>query len=405
MSDSQLYAPCEECKLLTQAEALAEARRVTLKWLELKDADVIDTALATVIANRADGDPVWVLLVGAPSTGRSEILRGFSGCEGVHPLGGFTANTFASGFEQSKSCLLETLPDHTTLVIKDFGSLLTMRREDRGLVLQQLREIYDGQYRKDYGNGKVVDWKGTMGLLAACTSAIENYHAVIGELGNRYVLYRCELGQEARESVALKALEDEGVEGEMRREMGEAFKNAVENAPDAGGVIIPEPIRNKLASLASLVAQLRSQVSRDPYDKTVNYAPDIEGPARLVKAFGKLGKGLATVRGKTEVTEEEYRVICKVGLDTIPKRRRIVIACLTDLEWKGTKKISNEIDVPTTTVNRELEDLAMLRVVSRELELDEADDVKQTTPYRWRLKDQIATRLTTSGLMEVIGAG
>jgi hypothetical protein len=227
---------------LSQADSLAEARRVTLKWLELKDADIIDIALATVIANRADGDPVWVPLVGAPSTGRSEILRGFSGCEGVHPLGGFTANTFASGFEQSKSCLLEVLPDHTTLVIKDFGSLLTMRREDRGLILQQLREIYDGQYRKDYGNGKVVDWKGTMGLLAACTSAIENYHAVIGELGNRYVLYRCELGQEARESVALKALEDEGVEDEMRREIGEAFKNAVENAPDARGVTIPEPI-------------------------------------------------------------------------------------------------------------------------------------------------------------------
>jgi hypothetical protein len=47
----------------------------------------------------------------------------------------------------------------------------------------------------------------------------------------------------------------------------------------------------------------------------------------------------------------------------------------------------------------------MLGVVSRELDVDGADDVRQTTPYRWRLKEVTATLLKTSGLVEVIGAG
>jgi hypothetical protein len=388
----------------TQAEALAEARRVALRWLELKDTDVIDVALAIVIANKAEGDPLWLLLVGASSTGKSEILRGIFGCQNVHPLGGFTANTFASGFEKNKASLLEALANHTTLVVKDFGSLLTMRREDRGIILQQLREIYDGQYRKDYGNGKVVAWKGTMGLLAACTSAIENYHAVIGELGNRYILYRCELELEAREKVALKALSDEGAETRMRCEIEEAFKNSVDNAPDANKVVTPENMHIKLAALSSIVAQLRSQVSRDPYDKSVNYMPDIEGPARLAKAFAKLGKGLAAIRGKLVVTDDEYKVICKVALDSVPRRRSLIIGNLTDLDWKGAKEISSNVGIPTITVNRELEDLTLLRVVRRELESDDPNEVTQTTPYKWRLNATVARGLEASGLMEVIRA-
>lgn len=387
-----------------QGEALAEAREATLKWLQLEDANVVDIALAAVTANRADGDPLWVLLVGAPSTGKTEILRGLFNCEGVHPLGGFTANTFASGFERVRAGLLEKLPDHVTLVVKDFGTLFTMRWEERAVILQQLREIYDGYYRKDYGNGKVVEWKGSMGLLAACTSAIENYHAVIGELGNRYILYRCELKDDTRESVAHRALDHEGIEDEMRREIASAYARALAKAPDAGGVRISASIQDKLASLASLVAQLRSQVSRDPYDKTVNYAPDIEGPARLVKAFAKLGKGLAAVRGENEFSEPEYEVVVKVALDTIPRRRCLILASLVDLQWKSTKEVSIRVDIPTSTVNRELEDLAMVKVVSREFDSDDGDRVTQFTPYRWRLKEGIAKGLVTSGLMETVGA-
>jgi hypothetical protein len=143
-------------ELKAQTEALSHAKEIASKWLKLRDTDIVDIVLGVIAANKAPGDPVWLLIVGAPSSGKSEILRGLFECEGIHSLGGFTANTFASGYEKGQVGLLETLPKETTLIVKDFGTLLTMRHEDKAMALQQLREIYDGEYKKEYGNGKVV---------------------------------------------------------------------------------------------------------------------------------------------------------------------------------------------------------------------------------------------------------
>jgi len=188
----------------------------------------------------------------------------------------------------------------------------------------------------------------------------------------------------------------------MRQEIEKAFKNAVDNAPDASKVVITEAVQTKLAALSSIVAQLRSQVSRDPYHKTVNYMPDIEGPARLAKAFAKLGKGMVAVRGKQQITEEEYGVICKAALDTIPRRRSVILGSLLDLEWKGAREIGCKVNIPTVTVGRELEDLAMIKVVKREVDSDNSDEMAETAPYRWRLKDATVIALRSSGLMEAL---
>jgi len=380
-----------------QAEALARAKQVALKWVKLEDTNVIDVALATIVANKAEGDPVWLLLVGAPSTGKSEILRGLFNCNGIHPLGGFTANTFASGFEKVKVGLLETLPKEVTLVVKDFGTLLNMRHEDKAMILQQLREIYDGEYRKDYGNGKVVSWKGRMGLLGAVTTAIENYHSVIGELGNRYILYRCE-SDNNRGDIASLALNDEGAEQRMREDIATAFKQAVDSAPQAKLVTIPEEIKSKLASLADLTSRLRSPVSWNPYDKTINYEPDIEGPARLAKAFSKLAKGVSAARGKLEMTNDEYELISRVAMDTVPKRRIRILRYLLDNQWHRTKDIASHLDMPQITANRELESLMTIKAIKREPDLEEGQELGQTTPYKWQLRQDITDLIERTGL-------
>lgn len=381
-----------------QAQALAHAKEVALKWLKLRDTTIIDVVLGTIIANRAKGDPLWLLVVGAPSTGKSEIIRGVFDCGGIHYLGGFTKSTFVSGFEKHQG-LLKTLGSGKTLVVKDFGTLLSMRREDRAEVLQQLREIYDGHYKKEYGNGKVEEWQGSMGLVGCVTSEIERHHGVIGELGNRYVMYRCELEAQDREDMATMALDGEGSEEVMREEIVAAFKQALDKAPRADLVVRPKEIKSQLGSLADLVSRLRSPVSRDSYNKTVNYIPDIEGPSRLVKAFGKLGKGVSTVRGKLSMTDDEYEVVARVGMDTVPRRRLEIVSYLSDREWCRTKEIANALDMPQATATCELEDLMMIGVLRREPDLEEGEELQQTTPYKWLLIDEIR-RLMESAMIQ-----
>src|SRR5438046_1578624 len=74
--------------------------------------------------------------------------------------------------------------------VKDFTTVLTLHRDKRGEILAQLREIYDGHYRKEFGNGKVVDWTGKIGLIAGVTPIIDTYHAVNQVLGERFVCFR-----------------------------------------------------------------------------------------------------------------------------------------------------------------------------------------------------------------------
>jgi hypothetical protein len=44
------------------------------KLLHLPDPTAVLAALATAAANRLPGDPVWTLLVGPPSSGKTEII-------------------------------------------------------------------------------------------------------------------------------------------------------------------------------------------------------------------------------------------------------------------------------------------------------------------------------------------
>jgi hypothetical protein len=86
--------------------SLRDVHEAFAHWLELPTADQgpphesVDVALATVVANRMDGDPLWVFLVAPPSGGKTEVIRSLEDVPDVYPLSSLTAQTFASGFER-----------------------------------------------------------------------------------------------------------------------------------------------------------------------------------------------------------------------------------------------------------------------------------------------------------------
>jgi hypothetical protein len=143
---------------------------------------------------------------------------------------------------------------------------------------------------------------------------------------------------------------------------------------------IPEEIRSRLAPLADLASRLRSQCVGNPYDKTINYEPDIEGPARLAKAFGRLAEGVSAVRGRSEMTNDEYELIGRVAMDTVPKRQIRVLHYLLDNQWHRTKDVASQLDMRHITANRELESLMTIKAIKRESDLEEGQELGQTTP-------------------------
>ena len=127
-------------------------------WLLLPDPSPVLVALATVAANFGTGRPVWLLLLGPPSSGKTEILQTLESIPKIFPASDLTVGGLLSGSKrserrpESKGGLLGEVGDFGIIVCKDFGSILNMRAEARQALLMALREIYDGHWIRYLGN-------------------------------------------------------------------------------------------------------------------------------------------------------------------------------------------------------------------------------------------------------------
>jgi hypothetical protein len=210
-----------------------EGKRRIGGWLALGPTEdiAIDVALATKLANDSPGDPVFTILVGPSSGAKTEIIRAFRDVPGVLSLGSLTPRTFASGFDPERASLLAQLPSGThMLTLKDLGTILSMSPNDRGELLQQLRDIFDGQFRRDWGTGKgALEWTGRLGLLAGATPAIEKEFSTLAALGERFLFSRMRVA--SRRFQARRALEVSGHEQQMRTEIRGAVAGVLAGLP------------------------------------------------------------------------------------------------------------------------------------------------------------------------------
>lgn len=237
----------------------------------------------------------------APSSGsKTEIISMISKLPFVYFLSDMTPQTLASGLktkEENDPSLLLKLKNNV-VVMKDFTTVLSMRYDDRAMIMSQLREVYDGKYSKAFGTGKKVEWEGRLTLIAGVTTIIDTYSAVFQVMGERFIMYR--IPQSEDEHIATKALGNYGVETQMRQELHDAMNKYFSSLkiPHVRDIVLPEDILQALASLASFVVRARSSTIRDSYKKEITYIPEPESPARFAKQIGTLIKALAVVHNR-----------------------------------------------------------------------------------------------------------
>src|SRR5947209_11501842 len=78
-------------------DALTECVATFQRWLYLPDPSPLYVVLATVAANQAPGDPVWLLLVGPPGSGKTELLVPLGLLPDVHSAATLTEASLLSG--------------------------------------------------------------------------------------------------------------------------------------------------------------------------------------------------------------------------------------------------------------------------------------------------------------------
>ena len=374
---------------------LAKVKSAFRRWLHIEDEHYLDVGLATVVAHQFAGDPVWLFLVGASGSGKTEFLQSLR-TEKVYALTQLTQHTFVSGLNLPKQKDPSLLPelDGKVVVIKDFTAILSENPKMRAQIFGQLRDIYDGSTAKAFGSGVGTRrYDCHMGLIAGVTPAIEQYQSLGQVLGERFLNYRIRYANP--EKAVEKAMQNAGSQREMREELKAVVSEFLDrdwpDTPDA--VTIPAHYAGKIMSLASAVAVLRTTVPKNR-SGTVEYVPETEVATRLVVQLTKLGSALASIRGKLEFGEAEYDVLLKVGRHSTPSVRIRLVQALLHLSGPSagfveSASIADHSHLSPTTVRAAMDDLRLLDLVER----------KGSNPIRWRASERLRRVLTQSGLL------
>lgn len=349
---------------------LADTVTVFRKWLYLDDPAPLYALAATLVANHAPGDPVWLLVVCAPSTGKTELLSAAARLPWVRPASTLTASSLLSGTskrDRAKDAtggLLCQIGDFGVILAKDFTSVLAQNRDTRAEALAALREVYDGRWDRAVGSdgGRMLTWTGKAGMVGGVTPAIDRYGAVIAALGDRFLMLRMpDVDPEAAYRAALRHGEHEK---QMRHELREALAGLVEHA-DRNHVNRQwsDEQADRLGRLAIYTARTRTAVERDGYSNEVLYLPQIEGPGRLVKAYARLLGGLAAIGCDQDTA---WSVLGRVAVDCAPAVRTTLIRELLRRDQPAkTTDIAAAVGMVTKTAARHLEDLSLLKVAER----------------------------------------
>ena len=349
------------------ASDLKAAIEVFGGWLHLPDASALLAMLATVAANRIDGDPVWLMLVGPPGGGKSELLGSLSGLPDVHPAATLTEAALLSGVPKkehadgAKGGLLKEIGAFGIIVCKDFTSILSMNRDARAAGLAALREIYDGSWTRHVGTsgGQTLSWTGKVGLVAGCTPTIDTHHAVMGAMGERFILFRLHEADSAAQ--AHRALSHIGREQTMRDELAAAVAGLFEN-----GLAEPRGLDDadtqRLVSLAAFAVRGRSAVERNGYTREIELIPEPEAPGRLVLVLARLLTGLDAIGADRA---QAWPVVTKAALDSIPANRLRVIHAIHCAGCLTTTEVCRETNYPKATSLRVLEDLTAHGILER----------------------------------------
>ena len=333
------------------------------EWLHLPDPYPVRVVMAAWAANRLAGRSVWLMVVGPPSSGKSEILdtlRVFDDVTTVSSISGEAALLSAVPKEKraadATGGLLGESGTRKLLLIKDFTTIISMPDKTRNVLLAAFREIYDGRYERDVGTdgGKKLHWSGKCDILAGVTTKIETMRTDMADLGERW-LY-CRVPRLDPIELATKALTEKG-ESKVRRAAMHRYMRewgAGLDFEQPFPELEPDEIK-RVAKMATLACTARSHVQRDKWTRDVEYIPEPEAPGRFSKMLHSLYAGLLVVGDANP-----FEVLGRCCKDAVPRTRLRLLECAA----RGVE--FEKLGMPKTTLKRTHEDLEQLSLLDGE---------------------------------------
>lgn len=356
---------------LPPACSLEDAERVIRKWLGAEyDMAAAHVALAVAAVNRIDGDPVWVLLVSGPGFTKTETVSMLAGAGAIVTSTISSEGALLSGTskkEASKDAtggLLKKIGASGVLVLKDVTTILSMNRDARAAILAALREIHDGKWERNLGTdgGKTLGWNGRIIVVGAVTTAWDSHHAVIAAMGDRFALLRLDSGDaDARLIAGRQSLDNLGSEVVMRDELARAAGGVLAGVTSARQ--LDEHEQDVLLAVANFVTLARTACEYD-YHGRLEMAHMPEAPTRFAKQLAQIMRGGLAIGLPSD---RALSLALRVAADSMPPMRLAIVRLLDGALPDGinTASIARELDQPYSSVDKQLQSLHALGVLSR----------------------------------------
>ncbi len=378
------------------------------KFFYLTNYNAIDAILGVAVANLIPGPSLSMYVIAPSGSGKSDIVNGFEKYNHAYMAGKLTAHTLTSGFIEEgkkrqsvsdKSLLVRLKAEgRHLLVLKDFTTVLEMPSEARQTLFSQFREVTDGKFVSDCGTGDGMKWEGKLGILAACTSAIDQHSTANNILGERFLSFR--LRREGMFQVYDKVLESSEDLGPSQAEYARLvsefllpFDLGVEKVSFDPGV------REALMHLCSFIAFFRTGVHWNPWTKLLASLPEPEGYGRISRQMQYMGSGIALVRGENMVNWETYKLLKKIARDTIPQIRGTFLSTIYNNPGTCTARDLVEASgIPYKNVNQELVDLELIKILGS---TTHSISGKKGTHKQYHLTTEVNNNIRESGVFHI----
>ena len=352
------------------------------RYLHMPDPSILYVLMGAVAGNLMDGYPVWLMLVGPPSDGKTELLNSLLGISGMHELANISnESAFLSATTQKERAkdatggILRQVGDHGGVVMNDFTSVLGLDNKTLGVILSVFRESYSGRWTRHVGvdGGRQIRWVGKVAFFGGVTGEIDRHQQINAALGERWIYYRMGANEVVTYEKARRALLNAGrpVWREELRDLVASFFAGLDLwfGESEGRRDLTDQEANKIIRLATVAARCRSAVVRDAYTKEIMGVRETEAGTRLATILGQLLVGMEVI-GVEE--RERWRLVGKVGLDSMPKIRRAIVDGVLSHGREGvtTTELAAATGASKSVVDRAVEDLEVHGVVVGEVRED-----------------------------------
>lgn len=340
--------------------------------------DCLAVALAVHVSIRIDGDPLWIYLVGAPSSGKSTLIQLLAADERhTVELSKFTG--VVTG-DRHGSHLAPRL-NGRCLLVKDGTMLLESGKDELRRIFGELRDIFDGSLAVDYRNGRKADFKGIhFSQVMGMTEAIYGMNTSI--LGERFLHCRLEVDRETEVGRNRSAIEqvltaskpavtDGNEEGDSRtfptqRAAIAGFLQHLHSHIRDNEILRPAfdaGTLDSIQAMADCIACCRAHNEDEMFDARP------ESSTRAVKLLARLALCLCYVFDRKSIDQSILDLLRKVCLDSCWGQQFRILSCLARCEAGINKQsLAVAVNIPLETMTRRLKSMTRMGMINVELE-------------------------------------